>query len=528
MDVNSNGKLDPSEPPLQNYTIYIDTNSNSLLDLGENAKKTDKNGMYSFSNISVSGIVRASSGDQFQPSFPREGYNLNEVTTKENKLNFSYSIPKAADSAPNGLVLILIGLVAFVIIVFGGIVLKKGLLRSDSSINKDIKEDRKPIIQIVSGFFLLLLGLYLLISLAQMSRYAINGATTGMSSSLALVTPVVLALIIFGAILLMLYAHFRMMGSEPGEMRKTIAGLLVLGLLVVVFFALSGNIEGSGNKEIITQYIQLVGIVVAFYFGSKASSDAYKKPEVAGTAQADLDIENVTYDPKKGEIQIKVSNRKGLEFQLDRVVIKDGGSTLIDKDVIRFGSEAFKDLNIPLGLNDSENKNLEEILVKNLGKEYDITIKTKSIGDNSCKRKMEIIGPMAAAIAATANAAKDTASAKDATDKAAKDTATAKDATDKAATDQAAAKVATDMAAKDTDAAKTATANAKTEAEKAAAGQDAAKAATDTASAKDATDKAATDQAAAKVLTDKAAKDTTDAKDAYAKAATESGQSSCL
>jgi hypothetical protein len=491
LDVNSNGKLDPSEPPLQNYTIYIDTNSNSLLDLGENAKKTDKNGMYSFSNISVSGIVRASSGDQFQPSFPREGYNLNEVTTKENKLNFSYSIPKAADSAPNGLVLILIGLVAFVIIVFGGIVLKKGLLRSDYSTNKDIKEDRKPIIQIVSGFFLLLLGLYLLISLAQMSRYAINGATTGMSSSLALVTPVVLALIIFGAILLMLYAHFRMMGSEPGEMRKTIAGILVLGLLVVVFFALSGNIEGSGNKEIITQYIQLVGIVVAFYFGSKASSDAYKKPEVAGTAQADLDIENVTYDLNKGEIQIKVSNHKGLEFQLDRVVVTDEGNTLVDKDVARFGSEAFKNLNISLILNDSEKKKLEEILMNNLGKDYEITIKTKSIGDYSCKRKMELIGPMAAAFAATAKAAADTAAAKEATTKAAADTEAALAATTKAATDTAAAK---------------------TEPEKEAAAQATTKAAADTAAAKDATEKAAANTAAALAATTNAANDMETAK----------------
>ena len=456
LDLNSNGILDPSDQPLHGYTIYIDKNKNSRFDQEDYVNMTDKNGKYSFINIPASGIVReqVSSGDQFQPSFPREGYNLTEVTANnvdKLNLNFGDSMPKAAESEPNQYVLTLIGLVAFVIIVFGGIVLKKGLLRSDSSTNKDIKEDRKTIIQIVSGFILLLLGLSLLISLAQLSRNAINGETIGMGSSFTLVTPVVLALLLFGAILLMLYAHFKMKESEPGVMRKTMAGLLVLGLVAVVFFALNGSIQGDGNKEIVTQYIQLVGIVVAFYFGSKASSDAYKKPEESGTAQDDLDIENVTYVPNdnESEIQIKVSNRKGLEFQLDRVVIKDGESTLIDKEVIRFGSEAFKDLDILLKLTKEEKKKLDENLVKNLGKEFEITIKTKSIGDNSCKRKMVIIDPMADAIAATAKAAKDTTDANtesekavavQAATKAAKDTAAAKDATEKAAKDTAAAK----------------------------------------------------------------------------------------
>jgi hypothetical protein len=443
LDLNSNGMLDPSDQTLQGYTIYIDRKNNSILDQDDYVNMTDKYGNYRFINISRSGVVReqVSSGDLFQPSFPREGYNLTEVAANNlDKLNFGYSMPKSAYSAPNIYLLILIGFIAFAIILGGGIVLTKGLLKSESSSSKYLKVDRKPTIQIVSGFILLLLGLYLLISLAQMSSNEIFGATTGMSSSLVLVTPVVLALIIFGAILLMLYAHFRMMGSEPGEMRKTIAGLLVLGLVVVVFFALNGTIKDGGNKEIITQYIQLVGIVVAFYFGSKASSDAYKKPEEAGSAQDDLDIENVTYDPNKGEIQIKVSNHKGLEFQLDRVVVKDGVSTLVDKDVARFGSEAFKDLNISLILNEDEKKKLEEILMRNLGKDYEITIKTKSIGDNSCKRKMEIIGPMAAAFAATAKAAADTAAAKEATTKAAANMAAAQAATTKAADDMEIAK----------------------------------------------------------------------------------------
>jgi len=410
-DLNSNGILDPSDQPLHGYTIYIDKNNNSLLDQDDSVNMTDKNGKYSFINISASGIVReqVSSGDrdQFQPSFQREGYNLTKVTaSNRNNLNFGDSMQKAAESEPINHLHILMGLVAFAVILGGGIVLIKGLLglnspsngdtkeerkTAKSPANKYTKEDKKTIIQIVSGLILLLLGLYLLISLVQMLSNASNGATIEMSSPYALVAPVVLALLLFGATLLMLYTHFSLKGSEPGEMRKTIAGLLVLGLVAVVFFALNGTIQQGGNQEIITQYIQLVGIVVAFYFGSKASSDAYKMPEESGTAQDDLDIENVTYDPNdnESEIQIKVSNRKGLDFQLDRVVIKDGVNTLLDKAVTRFGSEAFKDLSVPLKLDESEKKKLEETLDSN--KEYDITIKTKSIGDNSCKRKIERI-----------------------------------------------------------------------------------------------------------------------------------------
>ena len=161
LDVNANEKLDPSEPPLQNYTIYIDTNSNSLYDLGENAQRTDKDGKYSFINITSSGIVRASSGDQFKPSSPGEGYDLNNVAAKENKFNFSYSMPKAADSVPIIYLHILMGLVAFAVILGGGIVLIKGLLGLNSPSNGDTKEDKKTIIQIVSGLILLLFFLFL-------------------------------------------------------------------------------------------------------------------------------------------------------------------------------------------------------------------------------------------------------------------------------------------------------------------------------------------------------------------------------
>jgi len=58
-------------------------------------------------------------------------------------------------------------------------------------------------------------------------------------------------------------------------MRKTIAGILVIGLVAVVLFSLTAS--GIENKDIVTQYIQLVGVIIAFYFGSRVAGDAAEK-----------------------------------------------------------------------------------------------------------------------------------------------------------------------------------------------------------------------------------------------------------
>jgi hypothetical protein len=289
LDANSNGKFDSSsEQTLKGYAIYIHKDNTGQLQQGDPVSITNETGMYSFTNISNKGFVRelVTSGDQFQPSSPKNGYDLADAK-KGDILDFGNSIPKAADSAPDKSLIYIIGFVAVVIIIFGLYLLVLGLWRLKSLPEKDIKADRKIVIQLASGFVLLVLGLYLLISLAQISR---NGATIAMSSSFALVTPVVLTLLVFGAVLLMLYVQNKLQEpNETGGMRKTIAGLLVIGLIVVILFALIEDI--SKNENIISQFIQLVGIVIAFYFGSKATSDAYSKQEEAKKSTADLEAE---------------------------------------------------------------------------------------------------------------------------------------------------------------------------------------------------------------------------------------------
>ncbi|MDJ0515114.1 MAG: SdrD B-like domain-containing protein [Trichodesmium sp. MO_231.B1] len=50
-DRNANGILDPGENGLGNFTLYLDLNNNSLLDIGEPATITDEFGFYSFEDL---------------------------------------------------------------------------------------------------------------------------------------------------------------------------------------------------------------------------------------------------------------------------------------------------------------------------------------------------------------------------------------------------------------------------------------------------------------------------------------------
>ncbi|MBT6157333.1 MAG: hypothetical protein HOH82_21965, partial [Planctomycetaceae bacterium] len=50
-DINQNGRLDPTEGPLGNVTIFLDTNGNGLLDDGERSTSTNANGEYQFTGL---------------------------------------------------------------------------------------------------------------------------------------------------------------------------------------------------------------------------------------------------------------------------------------------------------------------------------------------------------------------------------------------------------------------------------------------------------------------------------------------
>jgi hypothetical protein len=397
LDMNSNGKFDASDLPLPGYTIYIDANDNSIFDPGEANYTTSANGSYSFTKVPLVGSVSewVLPGYSFQPSSPSPGFsynlsNLNEAL--KDRLDFG-NIPRSAqndkNSSTSDLSWYSIYVAALLILLGGVYVLHKGISKLEGITNGNLKENN-AILLIVFGSILLLFGLYLWMVLLQQSGNKISVVALGSGSSFSIALPIILVLLVFGAVLLMLYGHYRWRASEPGEMRKTIAGLLVLGLVAIVFVALTGR-SLTENKDIITQYIELVGIVVAFYFGSKAASDAYKQPEEAGNAQTDLDIETVTYDKNTGKIEIKVINRDGLNFEVDGVAITDENKIIdMNLDVEKKPSDGNNRFTLrPKNLSEDQKKKLEGEMDSDPEKKYKIIIKTTSIGSKTKSCKIE-------------------------------------------------------------------------------------------------------------------------------------------
>lgn len=392
LDLNSNSIRDNSDPALPGYLIYIDDDNNTKWDQGENYTKTAQNGGYFFQNLS-SGVyvIRelVSSGDKFQPSYPQKGYQLANLTGKAaTGVDFGSSMPAATkeSNGPNtdSIISILLAIFAFILIVAGLIALYRAWKELNSL---EPKEDKGTKIQmlIASGFILLFLGLYLAISLLQFSKNLTGEEIIIMGNSFAVVTPVILSLLVLGAVLLMLWAQNTLKSeNETGGMRKTIAGLLVIGLIAVVLFSLSGTIKNE-NQNIITQYIQLVGIVIAFYFGSKATSDAYKGAAEGnkGDANKDLEITNATYDANEGQIVITGFNKNKRAFDVTGVYIDDGLKPLIDKTIVGVAvSESLLEFPVTVaGLTTEEKANMEALAA---GQKYNITIKT-TMGDKTAQ-----------------------------------------------------------------------------------------------------------------------------------------------
>jgi hypothetical protein len=177
--------------------------------------------------------------------------------------------------------------------------------------------------------------------------------------------------------------HWALREQEPGSMRKTIAGLLVLGLVAVVFFALNSKVQ---NNEIIIQYIQLVGVIIAFYFGSKATSDAYKGATDESNVD-DIGVKKVTYLPD-GKLKIKVSNNKGSAFEVRKVVIKDGNNIVFEGPAMGSGSSSKEDVDVFANAGSEGDKNkIKNAITTCSTKDLDITIET-NIGSKSAKCKI--------------------------------------------------------------------------------------------------------------------------------------------
>lgn len=58
---------------------------------------------------------------------------------------------------------------------------------------------------------------------------------------------------------------------SKGELRRAVAGSLVLAFTILALFSIVMGDEIGIGKEIVIAYIQLVGIAIGFYFGAKTA-----------------------------------------------------------------------------------------------------------------------------------------------------------------------------------------------------------------------------------------------------------------
>lgn len=86
-DINRNGVQDQNEPGLQGWTIFLDTDGDNALDLGEMSTVTDVNGHYSFSNLGPGTY------------YVREVQQQNWVQTTP---NFDLAVTTSGQSLPGG------------------------------------------------------------------------------------------------------------------------------------------------------------------------------------------------------------------------------------------------------------------------------------------------------------------------------------------------------------------------------------------------------------------------------------------
>ncbi len=140
-------------------------------------------------------------------------------------------------------------------------------------------------------------------------------------------------IIVFVFIGILILGWLKDRNLDKGEMRRAIAGTFVIGFTVLMILCLSFNIY---QKEVIIAYIELVGIVIGFYFGAKTAAE--KRAEVA----AKIDIENVRLpDPKKVAI-----------------TVRNGGDTAITVDKIYVNEDAFEKI-VKIGPQKSQEIELE-------------------------------------------------------------------------------------------------------------------------------------------------------------------------
>jgi len=81
---------------------------------------------------------------------------------------------------------------------------------------------------------------------------------------------------------------------SKGELRRAVAGSLVLAFTLLALFSIVMGEKNEIGKEIVIAYIQLVGIAVGFYFGAKTAEreeEDTTKPDLKKPGKAPVSSE---------------------------------------------------------------------------------------------------------------------------------------------------------------------------------------------------------------------------------------------
>jgi hypothetical protein len=116
-------------------------------------------------------------------------------------------------------------------------------------------------------------------------------------------------LIVFGILLALGYRTNR--DLDHGEMRRTIAGTLIFGFTAIVFLSLKYDFR---NEDLINSYIQLVGVVIGFYFGTRAVMEKQERGDF-------LSVENVRFESEGSgrKISVFIRNKSSSDITIDKI-----------------------------------------------------------------------------------------------------------------------------------------------------------------------------------------------------------------
>ena len=145
---------------------------------------------------------------------------------------------------------------------------------------------------------------------------------------------IALLVIVFGLLVALGYRAKERGRLDMGEMRRAIAGTFVVGFTILTILCLT---YGIYQTEIIIAYVELVGIVIGFYFGTRTAAE--KRAEAA----VKISIEHVKFvddvDPKKKKMGLTLRNGGDSEIKVDKIYI---GEEAFEREDIKIDPQKSK------------------------------------------------------------------------------------------------------------------------------------------------------------------------------------------